>query len=316
VLTGVTPESLTAEIKLVRRGLGLYHPELARRLGPGLRDVCGVADADPAELRSKVITRLRDAASTLPPDLSLSVLAALGVHPETRALHQLQERVDWLAARLQRDSRTARRRMDEACAMLAEHMTAGRDRRQRRPSSGWYIESAQAAFVLDGNVPTVIERRVIVSEHDGLDQLVLSRTVPPAGGEGKAAPTISPIFGGALGIREWDSATRLRLVLDLPVVLRAGDRHEYAIAIRQPADTPMRPHYVFFPVVRVDHFDLHVRFGDLEPPEQVWRVYDSFHRDLDEQPTDRDRIELDRVGEVHLEFDDLAPGHGYGVRWA
>ena len=187
VLTGRTPESLTAELKQLRRGLGLYHPDLAKRLGPGLRDVCGVTDGDP-DLRSKVITRLRDAAGTLPPELSMAAQAALGVHPETRALHKLEERVEWLARRLTRDVRTARRRMDDACAMLGEHLGAGRDgRRPSLPSTGWHIESAQSAVLLGDGPMAAYERRVVVAEHDGLNQLVCpgpSRRPSPA-----AAPT-------------------------------------------------------------------------------------------------------------------------------
>jgi hypothetical protein len=315
VLTGVTAESLTAELKLIRRGLGVHHPDLARRLGPGLREVCGITDDEP-ELRTKVITRLRDAATTLPADLGTALLVGLNAHPDVRGLAKLEERVDWLAGRLNRDVRTARRRMDESARMLAEHLASGRRaRRATLPSTGWHIVTAQSVLLLDTDVPTSIERRVVVAEHDGLDQLVLARSVPPVDDE---KPDVHPqmLFGGVLGVKKWDTGSRFRLVLDLPVTLRAGDRHEYSILWRNPPDRPMRPHYVFTPVLRVDHFDLHVRFDRATPPERVFRVADAFHRDLDEPPRDRDEIEPDRSGEVHLEFRDLAPGHGYGARWS
>jgi hypothetical protein len=315
VLTGVTAESLTAELKLIRRGLGVHHPDLARRLGPGLREVCGITDDEP-ELRTKVITRLRDAATTLPADLGTALLVGLNAHPDVRGLAKLEERVDWLAGRLNRDVRTARRRMDESARMLAEHLASGRRaRRATLPSTGWHIVTAQSVLLLDTDVPTSIERRVVVAEHDGLDQLVLARSVPPVDDE---KPDVHPqmLFGGVLGVKKWDTGSRFRLVLDLPVTLRAGDRHEYSILWRNPPDRPMRPHYVFTPVLRVDHFDLHVRFDRATPPERVFRVADAFHRDLDEPPGDRDEIEPDRSGEVHLEFRDLAPGHGYGARWS
>ena len=315
-MPGVTAESLVAELTQVRRGLGLYHPDLDRRLGPGLREVCRVAGTDPAELRSLVVSRLRDAAAALPPDLSTAVLVGLGVHPETRSLHQLQERVDWLADRLRRDNRTARRRMDQASRMLAEQLAAGREQRRRRPSSGWYIETAHSTFVLDGGPPTVLERRTVVAEQDGLDRLVLSRTIPPPSDRERPEPFTQILYGGRLSRPEWDSATRMRLVLDLPAPLRAGDRHEYAIVVQQPADEPMRPYYVLFPVLRVEHFELRVRFDIAALPGGVWRVDDAFHRDLDEPPRDQDKIVPDRAGEVHQRFQDLAPGHGYGVRWA
>lgn len=315
MLTGVTAETLTAELKQIRRGLGVHHPELARRLGPALREVCGITGDEP-ELRVKVITRLRDAATQLPADLGLALLVGLGAHPEVRGLVKLEDRVDWLDGRLNRDVRTARRRLDESARMVADHLAAGRRAgRATLPTTGWHVATAQSVLLLDTDVPTAIERRVVVAEHDGLDQLVLARSVPPVA-EGDR-PDIHPqiLFGGLLGLKEWDSGSRFRLVLELPVALRAGDRHEYSILWRTPPDRPMRPYYVFTPVLRVDHFDLHVRFDRAKPPERVHRVADSFHRDLDEPSLDRDRIEPDRSGEVHLEFQDLAPGHGYGARW-
>jgi hypothetical protein len=247
----------------------------------------------------------------------MALLVSLGAYPDVRGLAKLEERVDWLAARLNRDVRTARRRMDEAARMVADHLAAGRRaRRDTLPTTGWHIVTAQSVMLLDTDVPTSIERRVVVAEHDGLDQLVLARSVPPAaGGE---PPDIHPqmLFGGVLGLKQWDTGSRFRLVLDLPVTLRAGDRHEYSILWRNPPDRPMRPYYVLTPMLRVDHFDLYVRFDRDKPPDRVFRVADAFHRDLDEPPRDRDEIEPDRSGEVHLEFQDLAPGHGYGARWA
>jgi hypothetical protein len=308
----ITADSLTAELKVLRRGLGLYHPDLAGRLGPGLRTVCRTDAADP-DLRANVITTLRDAAATLPAALSAAALAALGIHPETRQLSKLEERTSWLAGRLNRDGRTARRRMDDACAMLAEHLAAGR-RGRAAASMGWYIETGQTAMLLDTDVPTAIDRRIVVAERDGIDQLVLVRSIPSTGG---SRPEMhgQVLFGGVLGLREWESASRFRLVLELPRMLRAGERHEYSVLWRQPPDVPIRPHYVIVPVLRVDHFDLHVRFDRAAVPAKVWRVADAFHRDLDEEPRDRDAIPVDRCGEVQVEFENLAPGHAYGARW-
>jgi hypothetical protein len=310
----ITTDSLTAELKVLRRGLGLYHPDLDRRLGPGLREICAAGTGEP-DLRGKVIGKLQGAAGALPAELSVAVLAALGIHPDTRHLDKLEDRADWLAHRLNRDARTARRRIDQGCAMLAENLAAGRaDRRGLAASTGWYIESAQSVMLLDTGVPTAIDRRVVVAERDGIDHLVLSRSVPPTA-SGRPEVSGQVLFGGLLGLREWESASRFRLVLDLPRTLRAGDRHEYSVLWRQPADVPMRPYYIFVPVLRVDHFDLHVRFDHTAPPDRVWQIADAFHRDLDEEPRDSDEIEVDRCGEAHVEFENLAPGHTYGVRW-
>lgn len=315
-MTAIPPEALVAELKTARRGRGLYHPDIAARIGPGLRLACGIGETDStAAIRSKAISRLRDAAGTLPGELSVAALAALGIHPEVRDLPQLQDRVDWLAERLRRDVRTARRRVDEACALLAESAAAGRTAvRAGRPPGGWHVESCHAAVLLDGEAPSSLERRVVVAEHDGIDQLVLGWSVPRAG-EGGHDLHAQVLYGGLLATKERDTATRFRLVLELPVTLRGGERHEYAIQWRIPPDQPMRPHYVYVPANRCDYFDLHVRFDRRKLPDRVWRVTDSFHRDLDENAPDADAVPVDRAGEVHVEFDDLMPGHGYGIRW-
>lgn len=316
-MTALTPEVLVGELKTARRGRGLYHPDIDSRIGPGLRLACGISDTDlSATIRSKVISRLRDAAGTLPGELSVAALAALGIHPEVRDLSQLQDRVDWLAERLRRDVRTARRRVDEACALLAESAAAGRTagRPGRRPG-GWYVESFHAAVLLDTDTPSALERRVVVAEHDGIDQLVLGWSVPRVG-EGEHGLQAQVLYGGVLGgAPARDTSTRFRLVLALPVTLRAGDRHEYSILWRIPPDQPTRPHYVYIPANRCDYFDLRVRFDREKLPEQIWRVTDSFHRDLDENAPDSDLVTIDRAGELHLQFDDLMPGHGYGIRW-
>lgn len=311
----VVPEALAAELKVARRGRGLYHPDIAGRIGPGLRLACGIADADlPSAVRAKAISRLREVAGTLPEELSVAALAALGIHPEVRDLLQLQDRVDWLAGRLRRDARTARRRVDEACALLAESAAGRTGGTGGRRSSGWYVESFHAAVLLDTDTPASLERRVVVAERDGLDRLVLGWSVPRAGGGGHDL-LAQVLYGGVLVEKERDTASRFRLVLELPVTLRAGERHEYGMLWRIPPEQPMRPHYVFVPANRCDHFDLRVRFDRRTLPDRIWRVTESFHRDLDEKLPDGDRIAVDKAGEVHLEFDDVLPGYGYGIRW-
>src|SRR5215213_6430829 len=117
-------EQLFEELKAVRRGPGLHHPGIDQRIGPALRTVCGVEPTDAASVvKTKTIDRLERAADGLPAELSLSVLVALGIHPEVLEQPRLQDRVAWLAARMKREVRTARRRMDEACARLADTLS-------------------------------------------------------------------------------------------------------------------------------------------------------------------------------------------------
>lgn len=312
----VPAEELAAELKAVRRGRGLYHPDIGGRLGPGLRATCGIGTGDPpSEIRTKAIMRLRQLSGVLPGELSVAALAALGIHPDVRDLLQLQDRVDWLARRLRRDTRTARRRIDEACVRLAEAAAAAGAASLGHRSGGWYVESFHAVVTLDTETPMTVERRIVVAERDGLDYLVLGWSVPRAGNDGPNDMLVQVLYGGVLVEKERDTETRFRLVLELPVTLRVGESHEYGLLVRIPADQPMRSHYAYTPATRCDFFDLRVRFDRRELPDRVWRVKESFHRDLDERRPGGELLALDKAGELHVQFDEILPGHGYGVQW-
>jgi len=73
-------------------------------------------------IRGQVSRRLEALCRELPPDLSMAGLVAFGLYlPAQDAL--LKNRVRWLASHLNRDSRTARRRIDTAVESLARDIT-------------------------------------------------------------------------------------------------------------------------------------------------------------------------------------------------
>jgi len=118
-MAGVVAE-LVRELKILRKGRALFIRQIAERVGSGLSQVCGVADGDtPAEVRRKVSDRIEGLAADLPEDLRLAVLVAFGIHRDAR--HPFyKDRVRWVARWLERDERTARRRIDEGIERLAE----------------------------------------------------------------------------------------------------------------------------------------------------------------------------------------------------
>jgi hypothetical protein len=317
----MTPASdpLADEVKAIRRGRGLHHAAIEARVGPMLRRACGVLPGDPPPVvRTKVIERLGNAAEGLPRELSLAARAALGIHPDTYELLQLQDRVEWLARQLRRDVRTARRRIDEACVRLAERLaasTAGPTRGRRGP--GWYVSDFHLVVLLDGDEPVTIERREIVAEWDGLDEIMLAwslrATDSPAGSLTDLG--LRPLYGGQLAQPEEASGSRMQVALRLPRPLRATERHEYGVLTRLPSTVAMQRHYAYTPATRCDHFHLRVRFDAERAPERIWRVADAFHRDLDERTTEGESLQLDRCGDLELEFEELLPGHGYGLQW-
>jgi hypothetical protein len=308
-------EPLAEEIKAVRRGGGLHHRTIADRIGPELRRVCGVMEGDTLSVvRTKLTDRLDRAADELPDELALSVRAALGIQPETQRMLQLQDRVDWLAHELRRDVRTARRRVDEACVRLAEVLAAGTPARPARRGPGWYVAEFHAVVLLDRADPVTIERREIVSDRDGLDEITIGFSLRDTG-----SPTeigLRVLYGGQLGQPEAASGSRMRVVLRLPRPLREAEQHEYSVMTTLPPTLAMQQHYAYTPATRCDRFHLRVRFDAERAPERIWRVADAFHRDLDERVMDGEALHPDSCGDLQTSFEDLLPGYGYGIQWA
>jgi hypothetical protein len=310
---------LLDELKALRKGRGVHAGKISEHVGPGLREICGVLPVDGEEAtRRKLTSRLVPMVETLPDDLALAVRAALGLHP--MAQHPfLGDRVQWLADQLSRDRRTARRRMDDGLVRLAQ-AAAGPAAAPPRPASdaddGWYVSDFHALLRLDQPSPEAIERRGIVAEQGGIDAIVAMMTLPrdPTDRTGEHDLLMEVLYGATLLRKEHDAESRFRFVLQLPTTLRAGERHEYAVLFRIPHHQLMRTHYVFTSSRRCDLFDLRIRFDPDRRPDQIWRVNETFHRAIDEQPFG-DPLALDPVGELHLQFTGLKPGFGYGAQW-
>lgn len=311
---------LLDELKRLRRGRAVYSPDIAERVGDQLREVCSIERSDPpGVVRDKLSSKLGNLAGTLPDELRVAAVAALAIHPKARHL-LLQDRLRWLADHIARDGRTARRRVDESFARLAEAAT-GPDRPTRvlpdGSGPGWYVSRLEAVYRLDLSLPVAHERRTVVAEWDGIAEIGLGVTLPREHGDlGVPELAVDVDFGGTLVHRHRLSNSRFQCVLALPRPLRAGERHEYGVTIGVPADQRLRPHYVFTPARRCDELDLRVRFAHDRPPSIVRRVDNSFHRELDDPIGSGEPMAPDSAGEVRAVFSDLFVGFGYGVRWS
>jgi hypothetical protein len=122
-------------------------------------------------------------------------------------------------------------------------------------------------------------------------------------------------FGVTLQGKYKVTDSRFAFELGLPSPLGLGQKHEYGVIIRVPDSQPMQPHFVVFPERRCDEFELRIRFDLDRLPNQIWRVEEVFHRDIDDNEPTQDLLTIDGVGEVHLSFRNLLPGHGYGAQW-
>jgi hypothetical protein len=315
----IRPAELASELKTLRKGRGLQAPRLAEQVGPMLRQLCGIGENESAaSIREKLTKHLRILANGLPEDLRLVVTTALALQVDVQ--HQfLRERVQSLAEHQRRDVRTIRRRMDEGFDLLAEIAARPPADQPRGKMLGWYTERFEAILRLDKDSPEVFERRLIVAEQDDLESLQQSTTLPR---NGPTTPNhdlyCEPLFGTTLVGRHRKAGNRFAFDLALPKALGIGQKHEYGLIWRIPDSQEMRAHYVVFPERRCDEFELRIRFGVDRTPEALWRVDEVFHREIDEpepEPEPEALLAIDRVGEVHVSFRNLLPGHGYGIQW-
>jgi hypothetical protein len=123
--SNVDIEILIDELKVLRKGRGLFVTNIDERVRPALRAVCGVTTQDgPAEIRRKVARRLENLAHALPADLREAAMAAFAITRDAR-FPFYRDRVEWIAAKFNRDPRTVRRRIDDAIYHLAQLATAG-----------------------------------------------------------------------------------------------------------------------------------------------------------------------------------------------
>ncbi len=315
----VSAADLVGELKLLRRGRGISAPQLADRVGPALCVACCIPEDDEnPEIRRRLTECLTGWALSLPADLRTAVLAAFAMHEEARNPFY-QDRVRWLAKSLDRDDRTARRRIDEGIEQLAELAlvsTCESDPDEPSyPSRSWHTEELRVTLALDQPVPEAFEFRRIVADADDITELDLALTLTQSAYRGELIGDdelrVDVFHGGLLAERVMESSDRVGLALRLPAPLQRKGRHE--IALRFRADFT-HPHFVCVPRHPVDLFDLHVRFPGPAPVEVVCleRV---FQDDASDDTTQGAFLSPDASGEVHVQFRRLEPGFAYGVRW-
>ncbi|WP_245572547.1 hypothetical protein [Actinokineospora enzanensis] len=318
-VVGVQIAEVVSELKEIRRGRGVRSDDLHNRVGRALRMACGITGIDdPALVRRKLVLQLTHLSARLPSDLDLAASVALGLHKEADGGF-LDQRIDWLANRFDRDPRTARRRVDSAFQLLAELLydVGMRDRKAGSYSpDGWYVESLRAALRLDLDTPTLTEQRQIVAAVDELDELILSLSAP----RDRGAPDDSVIraeiaYGGEIVEEQRVSSSHTRFVVRLPSPLSLGQRHDYSIKFTSYPRSWMRPYYVFTPLRRCEEFSVRVRFDPTNPPPRVWRINGLPAKAYEDFEPGADLLNIDRVGDIALEFHDLQQGLSYGLQW-
>jgi len=147
---------MAEELKALRRGRGVHSDRIGQRLGPELRRMCSVADSDDdSDARDKVTGLLRTLADQLPVDLGLCFVAAFGLEADAR-FPFYQQRLEWAAARLSREVRTVRRRVDQSIDRAAEAA-------QRVTGAGRPVSGLGAVVTVSPNGESVLALRGVVT---------------------------------------------------------------------------------------------------------------------------------------------------------
>lgn len=316
---------LINELKTLRKGRGLYVSQIGARVGPALREVCEVTGADgPSEIRLKVSRRLEILAAGLPDDLRFVVLAAFAIRQDVR-LPLYKDRVIWAATRLNRDPRTARRRVDDGIHQLAQAATLAVAESPAftpdaiiGPAIGWHTSDLRVTLALDREQPEALEQRRIVADQDDLAELDLAVTVAEPPRRVVAVHRelgINVFYGGTLIDQGMESSERRAFQLGLPRPLARGEAHDFALHFRFPEGRPMQPHFACVPKHPCARFDLRVRFNPDRPPQRIWSMRNVFQRDAGDPVSGGEPLAVDQAGEIHLQFQGLSPGLAYGASW-
>ena len=291
--------------------------DLLERAGPTLRALSGIDDsATENEARRLLVRYLSDLADELPEDLRTALRVGLALHEDAQ-LRFLEDRMHWLATELDRDVRTARRRVDEAIRSAETMRAISVPSADHYAHEGSYLERFRTLLYLDGAQPTAIEERKVVARHDGLSEIVISGSIPcPAGADRKRhRADLTILYGGSLARIERPSNTYCRYFIRLPQPLMLGQSHEIGVSVKLPVDQPINPRYALHPLRRCDEFDLRIRFGTVNKLTGVWNMNGIPRGMADDFTAPNARVDVDDAGEIHLNYRHLQIGLVYGARW-
>jgi hypothetical protein len=310
-------ERAAKEISQLHKGRGLQAGDLDSRVGPLLGELAGTADA--AARRQALIAEISRCADQLLDDYRVAIGASLALSAETVDEPLFTRRASWLAEKLDRDTRTALRRIRDAEWRLAELIAAElRRRRDRTPvaPNGWYLAELRTVLRLDDDVIVSEQDRRIVSTRDDLTEVMAWLDLPSDTNQPGAELRAEIRYGGRLLRKEQPSGNRFTLIVQLPRPLQPGQEHRYGLSLRMPRHMLKLPHCLMTPECQCNRFDLTVRFDPARPPGWIRRVDGETVRTFENPRPVTDLLVPDAAGEVHQEFHNLALYLGYGIQWA
>lgn len=305
---------VVAELKALRKGYGVQSRDIAARIGPELRLICGFADSDSQPVqRAKLIEALSAVVAVLPGHLAAAAATAFGL--QDRGERRFEERIARMAAEMERDVRTARRHVDHLMGRVAETLIelAQPNNAGHEPEWNWHTADLATVVVLGEGEAEVIEQRRVVSRTGHLAVVDCSMTIAENQPLDLDTLGLDVMRGAILRTPERVGSTRVRFDLDLPRSLDAGDEHTIVIRMRVPAT--FAPYYVCTPTRPCDRFDLVVRFPLDSVPSRAWRLENELPIDIADPLFPREPLDVNVAGEVHAVFTGLTLNRSCGIGW-
>jgi len=323
----VREEDLERELLAIRRGAGARHVDIVKRVGPTLRQVCGI---EPEDDYAVVVRKLDHLVGNLVGEMGETLLLVLrcelNLHQDCSS-ESLTARQAWLAANLHQGASTIRRMGSRAMRIAASVIANGGSRRVDRGLGPAGLESTSATdefrladlkFVLfscPGRSRSFEVRRVL-GMIDNLDSVTLGMTIPSIGaGVGAGSLQVEVQYGASLERVIQESRSSFKYAVRFPRSLMSGEVGEFAATIEVLGLSDVAPWYVLSPVVECDHFDLRIVFPLSAKPELVWVIEGESANSLYDVGEGWPTLSPDSLGEVHKEFIGLRPGRAYGFRW-
>lgn len=311
-------EILAEEIAGLHRGRGVRRAGLASSTGPQLRAAALIDVLTPdAEAGAALVATLSAASEHLPEDLQTVFLLACAITTDEPFL---QGRLAIAAKRIDRDRRTVRRRLTTANLLVAERLSAlshtAPPTSEVDGDTGWFVESLDSVLDLTAGPPVFIGKKTIRSMVSQLSTVTEMVGIPRSGRH-EGTPEFEVLSGGTLGAVDRISQSVWRYDIALDQVLDHGGTASYEVRITLPSLQFIRPYAVLVPLRPCRSFRTEVRFGTPSPASHVWRLDGLPPAAVeDDAPVDDSHEELAAGRDVVVaQFDSLAPGRVYGLRW-
>jgi len=318
---GAKINALYAELKTLRRGLGIQAKALPDNVGDRLRQVCGVrAEDSPGTVRDKVVATLRTLIERLPGSQQETARLVLGFDGGTN--QRYTARLELLGTDADRNVRTMQRRADDVVYLIAETAYADSATRGRlltvSQKGPWHTSALSVKLTLGASGAEVFETRRIISHITGLEEIEHAISLArPAARTGEPPDLsglgIDVLAGGEVHSVRMVSSTRVAFHLTPPYALDVGDQHEFFFRIR--VDEYPSPFYCCTPEFPCERFGLNVRFDRRSMPSRIWRIDGELSKDAEDPLPARKPLSSDNAGEVHASFRDLEPARSYGIGW-